>query len=683
MLAVDVETYPIQSGNLAPPLVCVSYARPGGEAGVMLAEAGADLVEAALDSGEIIITHNGPFDFAVLCVFRPRLLPKVFRGYERGQFRDTKIRQRLIDIANGANAKKHIVLRRSEWVKPEYSLAALAKFYLGKDRSHQKEGEDIWRLRFGELDGIPVEQWPAEPRDYAIEDAQDTLEVFLAQRTDDNSERAFTPDASTDDLAINELEQLRADWALHLMSIWGLRSDAKAVDELEARVKREWKALQEKMLAEGLFRLEQFSAEDKRKNREPDGTVEVAVRKKKEVRPAKYVKNTEAIQARVQAAYEAQGRKPPMTAGGEKRPPSVKCDADALEQSGDPLLMELGETGPIGTILRTFIPTLRLGTSVPINTRFQVLLETGRISSAAPNLNNLPREGGVRECLGPRPDRWLVSVDYDCAELRSHAQVNYWLFGYAKAHEFFNLEPSGDPHLELAASILGISSEEAKALKVAGDKTFKNARQASKPINFGYPGGLGAQKMADSARKSYGVIMSVDEARKYKDQWLTRWPEMRDYLAFITKTCGLGGARIEQLRPPVNGKHPPHRRRGDVGYTDGANGFFQGLTADGAKHALWLVAKECYTDESSPLFGSRPVGFLYDEIICEVPVEKAHEAAHRLRDVMVAGMREWLPDIPVTASPALMTVWRKGAEPVYVDGKLVPWEPKPAPPPAT
>ena len=39
-------------------------------------------------------------------------------------------------------------------------------------------------------------------------------------------------------------------------------------------------------------------------------------------------------------------------------------------------------------------------------------------------------------------------------------------------------------------------------------------------------------------------------------------------------------------------------------------------------------------------------------------------------------MKRFVPDVTITAEPALMTRWRKKAKPVFENGRLVPWEPK-------
>jgi hypothetical protein len=252
----------------------------------------------------------------------------------------------------------------------------------------------------------------------------------------------------------------------------------------------------------------------------------------------------------------------------------------------------------------------------------------------------------------------------DCAELRSHAQVNVWLakennWPFPDMAQFFIDDPNGDPHLELAADALGISREEAALRKKSGDKQIKRTRQGKKPSNFGLPGGMGVEKLQESARKSYGVRMTIKESRAEIAGWKKRWREMPRYLAWIAERTQTPHEVVQFVSKRI---------RSQCGYT-----------ADATKHALWMVAQECYLEElGSPLFGSRIVLFLYDELILEVPIDCSSAAGKRLAEVIIAAVSEYLPDIPTTASPALMTKWIKGAEPKYaVDGDptsdLIPW----------
>lgn len=292
-----------------------------------------------------------------------------------------------------------------------------------------------------------------------------------------------------------------------------------------------------------------------------------------------------------------------------------------------------------------------------------------------PNLQNPPRKGGIRECFIPRPGYYYAFCDYSFIELCTLAQSCLEMFGWSEMADAINA--GLDPHLDMAASMLGIPYEEAVARKKQKDAVITEYRQMSKALNFGYPGGLGAAKFVEYARAGYGVTLSETEARRKKEEWYKKWPEMRLYHQHFGSMT-LGDRKFTLVQPGSN------RVRGEVGFCDGANSVFQGRAADGAKRSGWYIAKECYLDDPyrdgsgpTPLYGSRPVLFVHDEFILEVPVATAHEATMRLSEIMVAGMREVVPDVKVGTEYAIAARWYKGAEAAYDENKrLIPWEPK-------
>ncbi len=78
------------------------------------------------------------------------------------------------------------------------------------------------------------------------------------------------------------------------------------------------------------------------------------------------------------------------------------------------------------------------------------------------------------------------------------------------------------------------------------------------------------------------------------------------------------------------------------------NNVFQGLAADGAKLALWLVWRAGY----------RIVNFVHDELVVELPEGPAAPAeARRVAALMVEGMRMVVPDVRVAVEYALATSW--------------------------
>ena len=264
----------------------------------------------------------------------------------------------------------------------------------------------------------------------------------------------------------------------------------------------------------------------------------------------------------------------------------------------------------------------------------------------------------------------FTSVDYDTFELRWLAEVCLRMFGESKLAETF--QQGLDPHLQVAAQILNITYDEALAGLKGNDAELKakvkNARDAAKVANFGLPGGLGIDSLITFARKGYKVILTRDAAMRLKEDWFRALPEMRKYFAWKSSQVGVSDTTMTAV---ISGMV-----RGGVGYTEGCNYEFQNAAAWAAKQALFDVAYECYVDKGTPLYGTRPVAFIHDEIVAEVPEATAHEASHRLAEVMCAAAQKHAETVPMTASPALMARWYKGAEAVYENGRLVPWQPK-------
>jgi hypothetical protein len=105
----------------------------------------------------------------------------------------------------------------------------------------------------------------------------------------------------------------------------------------------------------------------------------------------------------------------------------------------------------------------------------------------------------------PVPDSdWILSSqDFRAGELVTHGQSCIWLLGESElARALLTKDETGqsiDPHAALAATVLGV--DYATFIAHKKELLYKNARQASKPPNFGYPGGMGDAKLVLQQRK--------------------------------------------------------------------------------------------------------------------------------------------------------------------------------------
>jgi len=562
-----------------------------------------------------LVAHNASFDIGVVVQARPSLMPLVWKAYEQGRIVDTKVVEQLRFIEKG-------------WYKidpqtsrmPKFSLAACVERYFGESVTG-KVGEDAWRLRYHELDGVPLDEWPRAARDYAIKDAEYAWRVYSKQL-----EGKMSP---------NLQEQCLSDWSLHLISAWGLRTDPEAVDKLEGELQAVVDATVSELLDAGIY---------------------------KQSKAGKLSKDMSVIRKLVEESYiKISPDAVPQTPKG-----STSTSVETLEGSDNELLHKLASISNDQKLLTTYIPVLRAGTEKPLNPRY-FMAESGRTTCRGPNIQNQPRKGGVRECFVPREGNVYVACDYHIAELCSLAQYLVHKFGQSNMADAINA--GKDLHIETASSILGKTYEETLSLYKKGDKQAKEARQMSKAMNFGLPGGLGARTFVSYAKASYGVEIELEDAQELKDKWLSSYPEMQQYFDQVSNAMGMRGEfTARQIYT--------NRLRGGLGYCDGCNTYFQGLTADGARRAIILVVKATYT-QGDPLEGCRAVAFIHDELIIEAPESRAAEAANRLSELMVEGMTHYIKDVTISATPHLMRRWYKDAEPSYDEsGILVPWEPK-------
>ncbi len=627
-IALDTETFLICPGQLAPPLVCVSWATTE-ESGVLHHSDPRllDFLTAAFSTHRTVFA-NAPFDLAVLAEHFPTLLPLIFEALDDDRVHDVQIREKLLDLVRGTFRFEQD--EEGNWKRKGYSL-----FDLAMRRLAVVLDKDTWRMRYHDLWDVPVEDWPEGARDYADSDAKSTLAVYEAQ----NKLKKYLG---------NEAAQNRAYWSLHLMSAWGIRTNGDAVDELDTRVRAEIEEVREELIETGLVRA--------------NGTrdTKAAVRRMASIMGKDSIITT-AGQERLKTNAM---RLDEIIEYAQREGKFVSVSEDAAIASGDETLQKYSAYTRLRNLLTGSVKHLRTGRTIPIQTRFEPLMETGRTSSSGPNLQNLRRAPGVRECFIPRDGHVLIACDYSMAELHTLAQVCVDELGYSHLAEALNA--GRDVHLWLGAQLAGVSYEDAVELKKQGDEEILGMRQVGKAANFGFPGGSSAKTFVAYA-KGYGIEhLTIQDGARIKSTWMSTWSEMPDYFRLVEASShGDGWYYVQQPRV--------ERIRSRTTFTAAANSRFQGLAADGAKAACYEASRRQYLDRSSALFGCRSLVFVHDEIIMEAPEDRAHEAAMELQQVMEQEFNKFVPDCPTQAEPTIMRYWSKKAKQVWEDGRLMPW----------
>lgn len=702
-LAIDTETHLISVGNLAPELVCVSYA--GDDMGGLWAVVDSDgedmasLIRMALLSKEYaLVFHNAPFDLAVLCRQWPDLLPLVFAALEEGRIYDTMIREKLINLTDTGNLEFR---EAGDAVKPiSYSLAALAFDYLGLDLDTAKNAQDAWRLNYEHLASQPSAKWPRDACEYAISDAVNTLRIFLLQ-----SERAKSLRLPADPF-LTESFQNSVNFALHTMAMRGFKVDRNEVAKVEALILKERAPENQRLLVEHGILIP---------GKPPESYLRDPTKFKVAI-PEKISKTT--LMSYVVALA---GRNPEVvlkyTDPSDKFPQGqVSVASEFIEENWhlDPVLEEYRHRTELDKLVSTYVPALKFKegpregeVSELVHGCYDALKRTGRTSSFSsklyPSFNVQNQDPRIRGAITPRDGMLLCSVDYGSLELCTLAQKQINIFGRSSLADIINADIC--PHEFLGAQIAYSSDASFRGECLAATKgdsstipiyrffhTFKkdkdlagywkDYRTLAKPTGLGYPGGLGVKTFIQFA-KGYGQKIDSVRAQQLKDIWMHAFPEMPLYFDWIKKECidlRLGKKIVEteygkEKRDQYAYTSPFGLYRAGCDFCAAANGAgMQSFAADGAKLAVWEVVK---ASTLGALKGRAfPLAFIHDEILLEIPYDD-RESPFLVASIMREAMESACPDVKIKAQPCLMDRWDKNAETVLdAGGTLQIWKPQ-------
>lgn len=555
VLAFDTETYLIGPGAIAPKMVCMSCSTTtydeildGKVPSTYLVGNGDEHVVEDLsdlfDPGHILVGQNTAYDLAVIAFSYPELEEKIWQKLEAGEVTDTKIREMLLNLSTHGSLDM-VTLPDGSKEKISYTLAALEKKYLGRDRSEDKDGDDIWRLRYSELDGELAQHYPVDAARYAKEDAEGTLLVYFEQQRTVRSEDGFAS-LST------EAFHTAADFALFLITCRGMAIDAERFEQVRAEMMAELSDDRlEPLYASGILRrpspaqpyvkqiakaMELAGLDEAPADWEPwrESLEEQGVKFKKAVAASV---DKKALCARIEAICEANGLPIKETAsGGISADKEVIADLAVLDEPEEDQEMSPIECyehrQKLQKIVTTELPRMMWEDEIAetVHFPFRVMLETGRTSSFAnrlfPSGNGQQIHPKVRPCYVARPGFVLCSSDYSTLELGTFGQTQINLFGDSVHVDIINR--GDDNHGFLAARLAHLLHPEFRGLcqergLSSGDELyacfmeckdhsvediaefFEWWRTFSKPNGLGFPGGLGPMTMISFAKKSYGV----------------------------------------------------------------------------------------------------------------------------------------------------------------------------------
>jgi DNA polymerase-1 len=317
-------------------------------------------------------------------------------------------------------------------------------------------------------------------------------------------------------------------------------------------------------------------------------------------------------------------------------------DAKVLKKYQDvPVIKALLEYRKLAKLVSTYGESLleRINpVTGRLHTRFQQMVSTGRMSSSAPNLQNIPKKQKYRSCFISKPGYKLITADMSGAELRILGNL------------------SEDPvFMECFTKGIDLHSRSAsEVFKVAIEEVDKPMRNSCKALSFGLCYGMSKYGLADrldiNEKKAetlindyFGVFSSV---KKYLDQ-SARLGVKNGY------TTTVSGRRRFYSLPPFG--HPDRKKIQRIVERAAKNAGIQGANADTIKESMiYLVDR---LEESG--YDAKLILTVHDEVVVEVREDQIEQVAPIVQGCLKDGFGRYFHKISMESDALVGPCWLK------------------------
>ena len=312
----------------------------------------------------------------------------------------------------------------------------------------------------------------------------------------------------------------------------------------------------------------------------------------------------------------------------KKNKNGFSTDAETLEElrQYSPIIDDILEYRQVTKLHGTYanaLPRL-VDENDRIHTDFkQALTATGRLSSADPNLQNIP----IRTAMGREMRRYfiaregytLVDADYSQIELRllSHMSDDYNM-----KNAFIHNE---DIHRKTAAAVFSIPEE----------FVTDDMRKRAKAVNFGIVYGISGFSLA----KDIGTTSA--EATRYIKNYLMNYPGIDSYLERVVEDAKVNGYTVTEFgrRRYIPELRAANGMQRQLGKRIAMNAPIQGTAADVMKLAMIRVYERLKRDVPD----AKIVMQVHDELVVECPDAERELVAGILKEEMERAVKLSVP----------------------------------------
>ena len=283
-----------------------------------------------------------------------------------------------------------------------------------------------------------------------------------------------------------------------------------------------------------------------------------------------------------------------------------------------------------------------------VHTNFSQILDTGRVSSSKPNMQQIPSDNTFRNCFITERGWVFVSSDYSSQELNVIAygsQDPVWLDALRRG-------------LDLHGVCADLVFED--KWRNADADARKNLRTQIKAINFGLAYGMGPFKLADTLQ------ISKSEAEALIEKYFTEFPNIRDFLTKLG-TFGTRNGYIRTFKPFKRRRWfdtwfpkiwDDRSKLQEFGSIERAskNTPIQGSSADMTKLALIYIYREIQESWSDSV---KIVMTVHDQIDTICKQEVADAWAVKMTELMEKAALVIIPNGLLKADTNISETWEK------------------------
>lgn len=275
-----------------------------------------------------------------------------------------------------------------------------------------------------------------------------------------------------------------------------------------------------------------------------------------------------------------------------------------------------------------------------LHTNFQQIVSTGRMSSSAPNLQNIPKKQKYRSCFIAKEGYDLITADMSSAELRCLANLSL-------DPVFLECYDTGiDLHTRTASEVFDVPMHE----------VTKSQRNGAKAVNFGLCYGL--SKYGLSAR----LEISEKEAEHMITTYFQKYPGIKKFLDGSARHAvkhGFASTVSGRKRffnvPEFN--HPDRKSIQRSVERAAKNSPIQGSNADTIKESMIYAVDRL----GQSGLDARLILSVHDEVVIESRKEHTQEARKIVEQSLIDGFGRYFSRVPMETDGLVGPCWLKSS----------------------